>query len=57
MDLKMIFFSPKHLKFYLSVLCLGLPQWLSGKEFACNAGDAGEVGSILGWGRVPWRRK
>ena len=27
---------------------LGLPQWLSGKEFACNAGD---TGSIPGSGR------
>ena len=25
-----------------------------GKEFACNAGDPG---SIPGWGRSPWRRK
>ena len=24
---------------------LGLPQWLSGKEYACNVGD---LGSILG---------
>ena len=28
----------------------GFPQWLSGKESACNAGDAGDVGSITGWG-------
>ena len=27
-----------------------LPWWLSGKESACNAGDAG---SIPGWGRSP----
>ena len=32
---------------------IGLPQWLSGKESACNAGD---VGSIPGSGRFPWRR-
>ena len=26
---------------------MGLPQWLSSKEFACNAGDMGSVpGSI-----------
>ena len=25
-----------------------LPQWLSGKEPACNAIDAGDVASILG---------
>ena len=29
----------------------GLPQWLSGKESACNAGDVGDVGSIPGSGR------
>ena len=27
-----------------------IPQWLSGEESACNAGD---VGSIPGWGRSP----
>ena len=27
---------------------MGLPQWLSGKESACNAGAAGDVGSIPG---------
>ena len=31
----------------------GLPQWLSGKESTCNAGDAGDVGSIPGLGRYP----
>ena len=29
---------------------MGLPQWLSGKESACNAGDAG---LILGSGKFP----
>ena len=28
----------------------GLPMWLSGKEFACNAGD---LGSVPGLGRSP----
>ena len=28
-------------------------RWLSGKEFACNAGDAGDAGSIPGSGRSP----
>ena len=28
-----------------------LPQWLSGKESACNAEDTGDVGSIPGSGR------
>ena len=31
----------------------GLPQWLSGKESACNAGDSGDLGSIPGSGRSP----
>ena len=29
------------------------PLWLSGKESTCNAGDAGDVGSIPGLGRSP----
>ena len=32
---------------------LGLPRWPSSKESACNAGDAGDAGSIPGWGRSP----
>ena len=27
---------------------MGLPQWLSGREVTCNAGVAGDSGSILG---------
>ena len=30
-----------------------LPQWLSGKESACNAGNADDTGSIPGSGRTP----
>ena len=30
-----------------------LPQWLSGKESACNAADTGNPGSISGSGRSP----
>ena len=30
-----------------------LPQWLSGKESACNARDSGDTGSIPGSGRSP----
>ena len=26
----------------------GLPQWLSGKESACNTGEAGDLGLIPG---------
>ena len=32
---------------------LGLPRWLSGKESACNARDAGDVSSIPGSERSP----
>ena len=32
---------------------VGLPQWLSGKEFVCNAESAGNVGSIPGSERSP----
>ena len=31
------------------------PWWLSGKISAYNAGDAGDVGSVPGLGRFPWR--
>ena len=31
----------------------GLPRWLSGKEFACNARLAGDTGSIPGLVRSP----
>ena len=31
----------------------GLPRWLSSKESACSAGDAGDMGSIPGLGRYP----
>ena len=27
----------------------GLPQWLSGKESTCNAGDTGDSSLIPGW--------
>ena len=29
------------------------PRWLSGKESACNVGDTGDMGSILGSERPP----
>ena len=32
---------------------MGLPCWLSGKEPACNAGYARDVGLIPGLGRSP----
>ena len=38
-----VYISPHHI--------YGLPQWFSGKESACNAGDTGDAGSIPGSGR------
>ena len=35
------------------MLNMGLPWWLSSKESVCNAGDAGDLGSIPGSGRSP----
>ena len=35
---------------YVSLSLRGLPQWLSGKESNCNAGD---IGLIPGSGRSP----
>ena len=32
---------------------MGLPWWLSGEEFACNAGDERDTGSIPGSERSP----
>ena len=31
----------------------GLPWWLSGEEYSCNAGATGDSGLILGLGRSP----
>ena len=35
------------------MMILGLPRWLSGKESACNAGNARDADSIPGSGRSP----
>ena len=32
---------------------MGLLWWLGGKRSSCKAGDAGNTGSIAGWGRSP----
>ena len=32
---------------------MGLPWWLSSQEPTCNAGDAGDAGSVPGLGRSP----
>ena len=39
--------------YYTPGSILGLPRWFSGKQSACNAGDAGDLGSIPGSGRCP----
>ena len=44
-----------HVSFYLLCSVCRLPQWLSDKEAACNAGTEGVAGataSILGSGRL-----
>ena len=33
---------------------MGLPQWLSSKESACDAKDVGDTSSRVG--KIPWRR-
>ena len=44
----------RNLAYFWSAICiLGFPWWLSGKESACNAGDAGGMGLIPGSGRYP----
>ena len=39
-----------------SVTSSGLPRWLSGKEFACSAGNTEMQVQSLGW-KIPWKRK
>ena len=34
-------------------MSLGLPWWLSGRAFACNVEDAGDLGSVPEVGRSP----
>ena len=46
-----LLFNIKYLKGYKGHR--GLPQWLSGKESACNVGDTGDLGLIPGLGRSP----
>ena len=38
---------------YIGVKFFRASRWLRGKESACNAGDAGDVGFIPGLGRSP----
>ena len=51
-----IIFSCKGILYLYSILLVGLPRWLSGKEFTANVGDAGDVGLIPGSGRYPGGR-
>ena len=42
--------------FFNNIICYsssGASSWLSRKESACNAGDAGDVSPIPGWGAFP----
>ena len=49
-------------KFFLNgrggVVSLGFPQWLSGKEFTCNTGSAGDTEPAFNpyVRKIPWRR-
>ena len=46
-----LFTTLRHI-FELNLMRKGFfPQGLSGKESTCNAGDAGDVGSVPVWGR------
>ena len=45
--------EPKQLELGTSLPTHDLPWWFSGKESACNAGDAGDRSSIPGSGRFP----
>ena len=42
-----------HLKKKLIIALAGPPSWLSGKEFTCNAGDAG----LTRVRKIPWKTK
>ena len=43
----------KKAEYVAFIPCAGLPQWLSGKESACNTGAAGDTSSIPGSERSP----
>ena len=43
----------QYFEIYILIKDNGFSWWLSGKESTCNAGDAGDVGSIPGSGRSP----
>ena len=45
-----------HKDLVANILPRGLPQWLSSKESACNAGATRTAGLTPELGRFPWRR-
>ena len=47
---------PKKHHLCICICIYGLPWWHSGKESAWNAGAAGDLSSIPGWGRSPGGR-
>ena len=50
-------FQRKVFSVICNVISIGLPRWLGGKEFPCNAGDMGDTALIPGSGRSPGRGK
>ena len=48
-----VFAKESQLCHFPYLIWFGLPWWLSGKELTCNAGCAGDTGSIPGSGRSP----
>ena len=53
-DAVVVMNEPLLIKYYYVKSVVYLLLWLSGKGSACKAGD---MGSIPGSGRFPWRRK
>ena len=55
-----LFIIEVYLIYYITLVSgtqhVGLPRWLSGEEPSCNAGAAGDAGSIPPSGRFPRRR-
>ena len=51
----LLYFKSLRIKVLLSgyISTDGFPHWFSSKEFACNAGNTGDMGSVPGSGRSP----
>ena len=45
------------LSFFIPLLSDGFSDGSVGKESSCSVGDTGDMGSIPGLGRSPWRRQ